>query len=57
MFWRNISPLSSGSKNKPIYQHESRWQAQLFNPEDGGDVFLQNIVCLSVDYTVLYSRR
>jgi hypothetical protein len=28
-----------------------------FNPEDGGDVFLQNIGWLSADCTALYRRR
>jgi hypothetical protein len=28
-----------------------------FDPEDGGDMFLENIGSLSVEYTALYSRR
>jgi hypothetical protein len=28
-----------------------------FNPEDGGDMFLQNISWLSMVYVVLYIRR
>jgi hypothetical protein len=28
-----------------------------FDPEDGGDMFLQNVGLLSMEYTVLYSRR
>jgi hypothetical protein len=24
-------------------QRESKWQAELFDPEDGGDVFLRNV--------------
>jgi hypothetical protein len=27
------------------------------DPEDGGDMFLHNIGCLSKDYTALYPRR
>jgi hypothetical protein len=29
----------------------------LFDPEDGGTIFLRNIGWLSVDYTALYPRR
>jgi hypothetical protein len=28
-----------------------------FDPEDGGDMFLRNVGCLSTDYTALYPRR
>jgi hypothetical protein len=28
-----------------------------FDPEDGGDIFLRNICCLSMDCTTLYPRR
>jgi hypothetical protein len=28
----------------------------LFNPEDGGDMFLRNFGWLSTDYTALYDR-
>jgi hypothetical protein len=28
-----------------------------FDPEDGGDMFLQNVSCLLVDYTASYPRR
>jgi hypothetical protein len=28
-----------------------------FDPEDGGDMFHQNIGWLSTDYTALYTRR
>jgi hypothetical protein len=28
-----------------------------FDPEDGGDMFLQNVNWLSMDYTILYPRR
>jgi hypothetical protein len=27
-----------------------------FHLEDGGDIFLRNVGCLSIDYTVLYPR-
>jgi hypothetical protein len=29
----------------------------LFNSEDGGDMFLRNVTCLSTNYTALYPRR
>jgi hypothetical protein len=29
----------------------------LFDPEDGGDMFLRNVGRLSTEYTALYSRR
>jgi hypothetical protein len=28
-----------------------------FNPADGSNMFLQNVSCLSTDYTMLYPRR
>jgi hypothetical protein len=27
------------------------------HPEDGGDMFLRNVGCLSADYTAFYPRR
>jgi hypothetical protein len=39
-FRRNLSPPSSGSKNKLSKKPEKRWQAQT---EDGGDMFLRNV--------------
>jgi hypothetical protein len=51
-------------------QRESRWQAEqpptfdasflfglFFDPEDGTDMFLQNVSRLSTDYMILYPRR
>jgi hypothetical protein len=38
-------------------QLDSGWQAELFDPEYGGDMFLRNVGCLSTDYTALYLRR
>jgi hypothetical protein len=29
----------------------------IFNPEDGRDMFLRTVGCLSTDYTTLYPRR
>jgi hypothetical protein len=29
----------------------------LFNPEDGGNIFLRNVGWLPSDYTALYSRK
>jgi hypothetical protein len=31
--------------------------ALLFDPEDGGDMFLRNVVELSTEYTALYHKR
>jgi hypothetical protein len=66
-FQRNISPPSSGSKSKPSKKPAWKWMATcfhtgfllglFFNHEDGGDIFLQNISWLSIDYTALYPRR
>jgi hypothetical protein len=36
--------------------HAGFWHV-LFDPEDGGDIFFQNICLLSMGYTALYSRR
>jgi hypothetical protein len=45
-------------------QRESRWQAEplvatslFFNPEDVGNMFLQNVGWRSTDYMALYPRR
>jgi hypothetical protein len=44
MFWRNISPPSSGLKNKQGMMLDSGFLLGLFfDPEDGGDMFLQNV--------------
>jgi hypothetical protein len=69
-FWRNKSPPSSGSKNKPSKKpawnrycsayylfHSTFLLALFFNPEDGDDMFLQNVGWLSTAYMVLYPRR
>jgi hypothetical protein len=29
----------------------------VFDPEDGGDIFLRNACSLSTDYTALYPRK
>jgi hypothetical protein len=58
-FRRNISPTSSRSKNKTNRAllstciHPGFLLDLLFNPEDGGDIFLR----LSTDYTALYPRK
>jgi hypothetical protein len=31
--------------------------ALFFDPEDGGDIFIRNVFCLSVDYTMLYHNH
>jgi hypothetical protein len=38
-------------------QRDSRWEAELFDPEDGGDMFLWNVGWLSADYMAFYPRR
>jgi hypothetical protein len=49
-FWRNMLPPSSESKNKPSKQSSACYLLHagflldlLFDPEDGGDMFLQNV--------------
>jgi hypothetical protein len=65
-FWRNISPLSSGSKSKKrkkpaevelslLPTSASFLLGLFFDPEYGGDMFLQN-TGLSPNYTVLQPR-
>jgi hypothetical protein len=58
MFWKNMSPPSSGSKNKLLATcfHAGFFLGLFFNPEDGGDTFLRNLDWLSADYTALYPR-
>jgi hypothetical protein len=64
----NISPPSSGL-NKPITiparNHVPELATcfhrgillRLFDPEDGGDMFLRNVGWLSTDYMTLYPRK
>jgi hypothetical protein len=65
-FRRNISTPSSRSQSKP--SKKQTWSGQatnrdyfllglLFNPEDGGDICLQNVGWLSPDYTALRISR
>jgi hypothetical protein len=71
-FRRSMSPLSSGSKNKPSVtpawsrQHTELWLLRtsicfsfrlLFYSEHGGDIFLRNVSWISPYYTALYPRR
>jgi hypothetical protein len=53
-FWRNISLLSSRLKNKSRFLPASDGLlfGSVFDPENGGSTFLQN-VRLSPDYTIL----
>jgi hypothetical protein len=39
------------------YFHVGFLLGLFFDPEDGGDMFLRNIGCLSTDCTTLYPRR
>jgi hypothetical protein len=47
------SGLKSKSSNKPAYFI----LGSLFNPEDGGGMFLPNVTLVSLDYMALYPRR
>jgi hypothetical protein len=54
--------LSSGSKNKPSKKacymlHAGFLLGLFFHPEDGGNLLLQNIGWLSVDYMELCPKR
>jgi hypothetical protein len=51
-FWENMSPSSSGSKNKPTKKacymlHAGFLLGLFFDLEDRGDMFLRNVGCLS----------
>jgi hypothetical protein len=54
---QTINQYEAGSKqNSATYNMQVSYLAS-FDPEDGGDMFLRNIGCLSTDYTALYLRR
>jgi hypothetical protein len=55
-FGGNISPPSSG-RSKACHLPHDGFLLRLFDPEDGGTMFLRNIGWLSTDYTALYHRR
>jgi hypothetical protein len=56
MFWKNKLPPYTGLKStgKPSKQPV---RSILLNPEDGGNMFLQNFSELLPDYMMLYPRR
>jgi hypothetical protein len=64
MFWSNILHPSSGLMNvlskKPslLYcmLHGGFLLGLLFSAQDGGNMFFQDIIWLSADYTALYPR-
>jgi hypothetical protein len=64
-FRRNMSPQSSGSKNKPRKTSEWKQAASRggilvgvsLDPEHGGDMFLRNVGWLWTDYTTLCLKR
>jgi hypothetical protein len=37
--------------------HAGFFLGLFLDPEDGGEVFLQNVGCLTTDHTALYPRR
>jgi hypothetical protein len=52
-FQRNQSHLQGRRISQARNQRESKQEAELgffFDPEDRGDVFLQNVIWLSTDY-------
>jgi hypothetical protein len=49
IFW-DITPCS------PLIVHR-RFETYIFDPHDGGDMFLRNVGWHSTDYTTLYPRR
>jgi hypothetical protein len=67
MFQRNISPTSSGSKGKPSNKPAEAGSklssldllSFFYNPEDGSDMFLQNIGlwCYNPQYRTLHSHQ
>jgi hypothetical protein len=59
MFWRSILPPSSGLRvSQPRNQYEagSKMLGLFFDPEDGGDIFLQNVGLFALHYTAFYPR-
>jgi hypothetical protein len=68
-FRRNMSSLSSESKNKPSKKPACKRDViaacfelgfffrLLFHPEDGCDIFIRNVSRLSKEYMALYLRR
>jgi hypothetical protein len=55
ILWRNIGVLWAGLSLLPA---SACFLLDLFfDPEDGGEMFLQNIGWLSMDYTALYPKR
>jgi hypothetical protein len=66
MFWRNMFLPYSRSKNKPSKKPASRARylahagllfGFFFDPENGGNMFLQNVGRLLMDYMALYPRK
>jgi hypothetical protein len=58
IFWimKNYCPLKT--EFLLIYKHSACLLAEIFfDPEDGGDIFLRNIGCISTDYTASHPRR
>jgi hypothetical protein len=57
--------LQSSESQRDVSEEESRASCllndlllgSLFNPQDGGDMFLRNVSRLSTNYTTLYPRR
>jgi hypothetical protein len=67
-FKKNLSPPSSGLKIKKTRKqneagskhtsvHAGFLNSLLLDSEIGGDIFLRNVGCISLNYTALYPRR
>jgi hypothetical protein len=50
-FWKNVLATSIESKNKSVSHTSACFLGSLFDPEDGGSMFLPNVGKLLRDYT------
>jgi hypothetical protein len=59
IFW-DVTPFSLLRCNRRFggtYRLHLLAENFFFDPEDEGDMFLQNVSCISTDYTASHSRR